>query len=217
MLKNKNLRFLIFIFIISLIAMAFQLVIVLASPASTVSQQRVEALIQTTPTEIKEAITRKVPVCEESFINSLKLIAGQFYLDLNELIKAPTYNSVLIDSFKESYLKAKSLMDLTLQYRIDAIEELTAAKASGDSTGYQAQFEALTVCQNVHQEFTQEIKHIYQSTLTKSLQAKKGTVFLEKYDQINEQFKKLLDVAIEASSQLNKINDNLVCYASECS
>ena len=65
-------------------------------------------------------------------------------------------------------------------------------------------------------EYLDEIKHVYQSTLTKSVQAKRGAVILEKYDQINKQFEQLLSITDESVKQFNKINDNLVCYLSKC-
>ena len=219
MVKNNKLRNLIFIFILVIVILSSQIFNVLANPQSSEQQRQQEKIQQTTSSEIQDRLNNPVPVCEGEYTRTLNLITAEFYDELKEVVGQPTYDSALIQDFKDAYIKAKYLISLNLsqtQERLNQSKQTLQGASSDQQENIQKEIDRKNKCIVVTQEYLDEIKHVYKSTLSKSVQAKKGAVILEKYDQINKQFERLLEVTDESVKQFNKINDNLVCYLSEC-
>ncbi|MBI95681.1 hypothetical protein CL656_00830 [bacterium] len=219
MVKNKNLRNLIFIFILVIVILSSQIFNVLATPQSSEQQRISEHIQQTTSSEIQDRLSNPGVVCDKEYIRTLNLITAEFYDELKEVVMQPTYDSALLQDFKDTYIKTKYLINLHLTDTVENLERLRKSESSATGKSkqdIQVEIGRSSNCNVITQEYLDEIKHVYKSTLTKSVQAKKGAVILEKYDQINKQFEKLLQVSDESVKQFNKINDNLVCYLSKC-
>ena len=219
MVKNKRLRHLIYIFILVIVILSSQIFNVLANPQSSEQQRQQEKIQQTTSSEIQDRLNNPSPVCEEEYTRTLNLITAEFYDELKEVVSQPTYDSALIQDFKDAYMKAKYLISLNLsqtQERLAQSEQNLQGTSSKEQQNIQREIDRKNKCIVVTQEYLDDIKHVYKSTLTKSVQAKRGAVILEKYDQINKQFEQLLSITDESVKQFNKINDNLICYLSKC-
>ena len=219
MVKNKKLRNLIFLFILVMVVLSSQIFSVLANPQSSEQQRLQEKIQKTTSSEIQDRLNNPVPVCDAEYTRTLNLITAQFYDDLKEVVSQPTYDSALLQDFKDSYIQAKYLINLNLtqtNQRLDESRQSLKESGSNEREKIETEIDRYSQCASVTQGYLDEIKHVYKSTLAKSVQAKKGAVILEKYDQINKQFEQLLSITDESVKQFNKINDNLVCYLSEC-
>ena len=220
MVKNKKLRNFIYLFIFVLLVLSTQIFNVLATPTSSQQQRLQENIAQNTSVEIQNAIANPTAVCEQDYVRTLNLITAEFYDELKEVVSQPTYDSVLIEDFKDAYLKAKYLIKLHLaktnERREADLKSLTTASTTKQEDSIRIKIARDDKCLEVTQGYLDEIEHVYKATLSKSVEAKKGAVILEKYDQMNKQFESLLQIAEDSVNQFNKINDNLVCYLSEC-
>ena len=218
MVRNKKLKNFIYFTILVFGILISQIFNALANPNSSRQQEIQEKIESTTSQEIKSAIANPSGVCEQEYIRILNLITKEFYDELKETVSKPTYDSVLIEDFKQSYLKARYLIKLHQSNTQSSLDSLYQDLEAGEAELEQIQSKVSrdSNCINITQSYLDEISHVYKSTLSKSVQAKKGAVILEKYDQLNKQFETLLNSTDQSVRQFNKINDNLVCYTSQC-
>ena len=160
--------------------------------------------------ELNTTLTNAPYTCEADFVQTLDIIAATFYEELRVVVTTPTYDSQLSENFLQAYQKAKYSMELFTKQVNQNVLEL--AKASNKTL---AEIKNLD-CDNLLEAYITRIDAVYKSTLTRSMQAKKGAVILEKYDKINKKFEQLLSQAATSRHQLSKINDKLICYTKEC-
>lgn len=218
MVRNKKLKSFIYFSVLVFGILISQIFSALANPNSSRQQDIQERIEATTSQEIKSAISNPSGICEQEYIRTLNLITAEFYDELKEIVSKPTYDSVLIEDFKQSYLKARYLIKLHQSNTQSSLDRLYQELEAGEAELEQIQSKVGrdSNCITITQSYLDEISHVYKSTLSKSTQAKKGAVILEKYDQLNKQFETLLNSSDQSVRQFNKINDNLVCYISQC-